>query len=66
MTFDPATTASQLAALLRLLAGAHQDLGDAEAQAAVGWLLPLAARLADDIAAVAEDELNRQPPSAVG
>lgn len=58
-------TAEALAALLRLLASAHQDLGDAEDQAAVAWLLPVAARMAADIAVVAEDDLNRTPPGAV-
>ena len=58
-------TAAALGALLQLLARAHQDLGDAEDQAAVAWLLPVAARMAADIAAVAEAELNRQPTGAV-
>lgn len=54
------TTASELAALLRLLATAHRDLKDPEAQVAVCWLLPVAARMADDIALVA-DELESAP-----
>ena len=58
-------TASALSHLLRLLAKAHEDLGDAEDQAAVAWLLPVAARMAADIAVVAEDDLNRTPPGAV-
>lgn len=44
--------AAALAALLRLLARAHEDLTDVEDQAAVAWLLPVAARMAADIAAV--------------
>lgn len=59
-------TASALSHLLRLLASVHQDLGDAEGQEAVAWLLPVAARMAADITAVAEEELNRTPPGAVG
>ena len=58
-------TASALSHLLRLLSRVHEDLGDAEDQAAVAWLLPVAARMAADIAAVAEAELNRQPTGAV-
>lgn len=59
-------TASALSHLLRLLASVHQDLGDVEDQEAIAWLLPVAARMAADIAAVAEDDLNRTPPGAVG
>jgi hypothetical protein len=59
-------TASALSHLLRLLASVHQDLGDVEDQEAIAWLLPVAARMAADIAAVAEAELNRQPPGTVG
>ncbi len=58
-------TASALSHLLRLLSRVHEDLGDAEDQAAVAWLLPVAARMAADIAAVAEDELNRPTAGAV-
>lgn len=58
-------TAAALAALLRLLARAHEDLADFNDQAAVAWLLPVAERMAADIAAVAEDAQKRPPPSAV-
>jgi hypothetical protein len=48
-------TACQLAALLRLLEKHHQDLSDIEAQSALAWLLPLAARLAEDVVAMLDE-----------
>ena len=54
----------ELKSLLRLLGPAHENLGDFEKQEFVGWLLPVAARMAAEIAALAEDNLDR-PRGAV-
>ena len=54
-------TASGLAALLRMIGRAQERVGDFEAQADVGWLLPFAERMAAEIAAISEDELDRDP-----
>ena len=57
---------SALSAQLRLLRGAHADLSDLENQDAVTWLLPLAEHLAAEIAAVAENELERFQLTGMG
>lgn len=52
---DIMSRAIELAALLRMLSAAHEDLNDYLSQADVGWLLPMAARMADEIARAADE-----------